>query len=163
LHVHIKTVATTGASVATAAAVGGLASRKAVRSQWFDRLDKPAFQPPDKAFGIVWPVLYADIALVSADTVDTLRDTGRRDEANAYVRALAVNLVLNASWTWLFFNRHWLGISSVVAAMLAGSSADLTRRAVAVRGARAVPLSAYPAWCSFATVLSTTIWRRNRR
>lgn len=149
--------------MAAAAAVGGLASRKAVRSRWFDRLDKPAFQPPDKAFGIVWPVLYTDIAVVSADTLDTLRESGRDDEANAYATALAVNLVLNASWTWLFFNRHWLGISSLVAAMLAGSSADLTRRAIGVRGARAVPLAAYPAWCAFATVLSSTIWWRNRR
>ena len=160
---RISTLGITGASVATAAAVGGLASRKAVRSRWFDRLDKPAFQPTDTAFGIVWPVLYTDIAVVSADTVDTLRDSGRHDEANAYAAALAANLVLNASWTWLFFNRHWLGISSVVAAALAVSSADLTRRSVAVRGARAVPLAAYPAWCTFATVLSTTIWRRNRR
>ncbi|HKV17900.1 MAG TPA: TspO/MBR family protein [Mycobacterium sp.] len=160
---RISTLGITAASVATAAAVGGLASRTAVRSRWFDRLEKPTFQPPDRAFGIVWPMLYADIAVVSADTVDTLRDSGRRDEANAYAAALAANLVLNASWTWLFFNRHWLGISSVAAAALAVSSADLTRRSVAVRGARAFPLAAYPAWCAFATVLSTTIWRRNRR
>lgn len=159
---RITTVAATGTAVATAAAVGGLASRTAVRSKWFDRLNKPAFQPPDSAFGIVWPLLYTDIALVSADTADTLRDSGRRDEASAFVTALGINLVLNASWSWLFFNRHWLGLSAWAAAALAGSSADLTRRAVAVRGARAVPLAAYPAWCAFATVLSTTIWWRNR-
>jgi len=32
-----------------------------------------------------------------------------------------------------------------------------------VRGAKAAPLAAYPAWCAFATVLSTHIWALNRR
>ena len=52
---------------------------------------------------------------------------------------------------------------ALTAAALTVSSADLTRRAVAVRQQRAAPLAAYPAWCAFATVLSTHIWWINRR
>ncbi|WP_172832007.1 tryptophan-rich sensory protein, partial [Mycobacterium asiaticum] len=56
--------------------------------------------------------LYTDIAATSAVTIDRLRATGRRDEARSYSIALAVNLVLNAGWSWLFFRFHKLGASS---------------------------------------------------
>jgi translocator protein len=151
---------TAGATLATAG-VGGLASRPA-RSFWFMRLKKPGFQPPRQAFPIVWPILYTDIAVVSASTIDALEDRGRRAEAAAYQRALAANLVLNASWTWFFFDRRRLGTSAVAAAVLTASSADLTRRAAQVNPAAGAALSAYPLWCAFATVLSTRIWQLNR-
>lgn len=156
-----STLARTGAAVAVTAVVGGLASRPA-QSAWFAQLKKPSFQPPRQAFPIVWPVLYADIAAVSAETVDGLRDQGRDDEARSYSRLLALNLVLNGAWSWLFFNRRLLGTSAVAAAALTASSADLTRRSVRVRGATAAPLTLYPLWCAFATVLSSRIWWLNR-
>ncbi|GAA1436187.1 hypothetical protein GCM10009616_35410 [Microlunatus lacustris] len=67
-------------------------------------------------------------------------DRLRRDDpraAAAHRGALAVNLVLNASWSWVFFRAHRLPAAVVVAGALAP-------------------------WCTFATVLSTALWRRNR-
>ena len=57
----------------------------------------------------MWPILYTDIAVVSASTIDTLNERGEAEKARAYTRALAANLVLNASWSWVFFNRRQLG------------------------------------------------------
>jgi benzodiazapine receptor len=152
-------VKTAGAVFATAA-VGGLASRPA-ESSWYARLRKPAFQPPRQAFAIVWPILYADIAAVSASTIDHLR--GRNpQQARAYVALLTANLVLNGSWTWLFFSRRRLGAAAVAAAVLTASSADLTRRAVDASGSSAAVLGLYPLWCAFATLLSARIWQLNR-
>jgi translocator protein len=159
---HGKTLGKTAAAVIAAAVTGSLASRPS-RSSWYDGLRKPPYNPPRQVFPIVWPLLYADIAAVSADTIDTLRDRGEHDRARAYSIALAVNLILNAKWSWLFFNRHWLGTSAVAAGALAVSSADLSRRAVAARGAPAAPLTLYALWTSFATVLATHIWWLNRR
>ena len=156
------TLATTAAAVFVTAAVGGLASRPA-QSVWYERLRKPSFQPPRQAFPVVWPILYADIAVVSASTIDTLRDQGQPDKARAYSAALATNLVLNGGWSWLFFNRRWLGTSAIAAAALTASSVDLTRRAVETGGTRAAPLALYPVWTAFATVLSARIWMLNRR
>ncbi|MFG1932915.1 TspO/MBR family protein [Mycobacterium sp. NPDC048908] len=152
-------VSTVGAVLLTGT-VGGLASRPA-QSGWYARLKKPSFQPPRQVFPIVWPLLYADIAAVSASTLDHLRarDPG---QARTFAGLLGANLVLNASWSWLFFNRRRLGTSAVAAAALTASSADLTRRAVAVRGPAAGALVAYPVWCAFATLLSTRIWQLNR-
>ena len=96
-------------------------------------------------------MLYADIAVVSASTVDDMEERGADGHARAYSALLALNLVLNASWSWLFFNRRLLGTSAIAAAALTASSADLTRRSVAERGPSAAPLALYPLWCAFAT------------
>ena len=155
-----KTLVSTVGAVSAAAALGGLASRPA-ESAWYARLKKPSFQPPREAFPIVWPILYADLAAVSASTLDRLGAEGR-GQARSYAALLGANLVLNASWTWLFFTRRQLGVSALAAAALTASSTDLTRWAVAARGPSAAVLGLYPAWCAFATLLSTRIWQLNR-
>lgn len=156
----ITLIKTASAALATAV-VGGLASRPA-QSPWYAELRKPSFQPPRQAFPVVWPLLYTDIAAVSATTLDTLRAENRDDKARAYTAALAANLVMNAGWSWIFFSQKRLGTAAVVAAALTASSADLTRRAVAAQGPRAAVLAPYPLWCAFATALSTRIWMLNR-
>jgi len=155
-----KTLVTTVGAVFVTAALGALASRPA-ESAWYARLKKPSFQPPRQAFPIVWSILYADIAAVSASTLDHLRDQDR-EQARTYAALLAANLALNAGWTWLFFTRRQLGVSALAAAALTASSADLTRRAIATRGPVGAALGLYPAWCAFATLLSTRIWQLNR-
>ena len=159
---QIRTLIPTAAAVTATAVFGGLASRPA-RSAWYEGLRKPPYQPPRQAFPIVWPILYTDIAVTSAATLDDLEHRGQARERRKYIAALVSNLILNGSWSWLFFNQRRLGTSAIAAAVLTISSADLTRRSVAVRGAKAAPLAAYPAWCAFATALSTHIWALNRR
>src|SRR5215217_2471352 len=159
---QLRTIMSTTLAVTATAIVGGLASRPA-QSAWYQALRKPAYQPPRQAFPIVWPILYADVAAMSAATLDDLDRHGQRQERRNYVVALVTNLVLNGSWSWLFFNSRKLGASAIAAGALTLSSADLTRRAVAVRGKSAAPLGLYAAWCAFATALSTHIWILNRR
>ncbi|MBJ7338238.1 TspO/MBR family protein [Mycolicibacterium sp.] len=156
------TLAKTGAAAATTAVLGGLATGPVVQSDWYQKLRKPSFQPPPQAFPIVWPLLYTDIAIVSAATIDELEERGQAQEARTFSGLLALNLLLNGSWSWLFFNRRQLGPSAVLAGALAVSSVDLTRRAVEVKGAPARTLWAYPLWCTFATALSSRIWWLNR-
>lgn len=155
------TLAKTATAALTTALLGGLASRPA-QSTWYEVLRKPWFQPPRQAFPIVWPVLYAGIAVVSACTIDQLRAEGHDDRARGYTVALAGNLAVNAAWSWVFFSRRQLGAAAVTAAALTASSADLTRRSVQAQGASGAVLVPYPLWCAFATVLSTRIWMLNR-
>jgi translocator protein len=155
------TLAKTATATLTTALLGGLASRPA-QSNWYDSLRKPSFQPPRQAFPIVWPILYAGIAVVSARTIDRLRSDGYHERARDYTVALAGNLAVNAAWSWVFFSRRQLGAAAVTAAVLTASSADLTRRAVQADGAPGAALAPYPLWCAFATVLSTRIWMLNR-
>lgn len=159
---RISTMLVTAASVIATSAVGGLASAPAVRSAWYAQLRKPAYQPPRQFFPVVWPALYADIAVVSAMTVDHLSDAGELGKRRGYQGALALNLVLNASWSWLFFNRRRYASSALLSTALTLSSADLACRAIDVSGRRAVPLVLYPLWCAFASLLSAHIALLNR-
>jgi tryptophan-rich sensory protein len=156
-----STLAATGGAVAATALAGGVAGSDA-DSPWYAALDKPAFQPPAAVFPVVWTALYADIAVTSAATLDRYRAEGDTRSAAAYRRALAANLVLNASWSWVFFRWHRLGPAVAVAAALTASSADLVRRAAATHPTAARALAPYAGWCAFATLLSGAIWRRNR-
>ncbi|WP_018603913.1 TspO/MBR family protein [Mycobacterium sp. 155] len=155
------TLIKTASATFAAAVAGGLASRPA-QSSWYAALRKPSFQPPRQAFPVVWPVLYADIATVSASALDALNAENRDAQARSFTAALAANLVMNAGWSWIFFSQKRLGAAAIAAAALTASSADLTRRAVAAQGPRGAVLAPYPMWCAFATVLSTRIWMLNR-
>jgi tryptophan-rich sensory protein len=157
-----STLAKTAGGAFAAGAVGALATRTSVKTWWYRRLKKPSFQPPSLAFPIAWNILYADISVVSASTLDTLNDRGDTEQARAYTRALTANLVLNAGWSWVFFNRRQLGAAAALAGVLTVSSADLARRAAAVDAPVGAALTPYPLWCAFATVLSTRIWLLNR-
>jgi translocator protein len=158
------TLAATALAVSAAAGVGSVASRASVDS-WYSGLRKPAYVPPNAVFPVAWTSLYTDIAATSAAAIDRLRAAGRPEtdrEARNYVVALGVNLILNAGWSWLFFKYHKLGASTLGAAVLAASSADLARRAALADPRAGAALLPYPLWSAFATAMSTHIWLLNR-
>lgn len=146
-------------AAATAAAVAGAVATKP-DSLWYRTLRKPDFQPPSQVFPAVWTPLYADIAVTSAVSLDTLQAT-RPAEHTAYRRALTVNLVLNGAWSWLFWRSKQPWLAAAECAVLTVSSADLVRRTARANRAAGVALAPYALWCGFATVLSTAIARRN--
>ncbi len=160
--VNKQTLAATTFAVGATAGIGSVASRPRV-TRWYARLRRPGYVPPNAVFPVAWTSLYTDIAVTSATAIDRLRAAGRQDEARNYVVALAVNLILNAGWSWLFFKYHKLGASAVGAAVLAASSADLTRRTAAADPRAGAALLPYPLWCAFATAMSGHIWVLNRR
>jgi translocator protein len=155
------TLAATTLAVAAAAGVGTVASR-ASASSWYSQLNKPSYVPPNAVFPVAWTSLYADIAITAAAAIDRLRAAGRHEEARNYVVALSVNLILNAGWSWLFFNYRKLGLATVGAAVLAASSADLTRRTTLADPRAGAALLPYPLWAFFATTMSSHIWVLNR-
>jgi len=153
------TVARTAASVLATAVAGGFATDPA--SPWYRSLRKPSWQPPPRAFGLVWTPLYADIAVTSARVLDALDTAGRKPERRAYKGALALNLVLNAGWNAVFFRAHRPWLAAAECAVLTASAADLVRRTAAVDRPAALALAPYPVWCAFATALTAAIARRN--
>ncbi|MFD1212099.1 TspO/MBR family protein [Arthrobacter sp. GCM10027362] len=157
----IRTATLAGTAIATTATAvaGSIATDPS--SGWYRRLRKPPFQPPSSVFPIVWTALYADLAAISAVALDGLDKRSRPAERRRYRQALAANLLLNAGWSWLFWRgrRPWLAAAEC--AVLAASSADLVRRTARVSPAAGTALAPYALWCSFATVLTTAIARRN--
>jgi len=74
----------------------------------------------------------------------------------------AVQLVLNAAWTWLFFGlrRPGLALADLVVLWLAVAVTLVAFWAVRpLAGALLLP---YLAWTTFAGALNASLWRRNR-
>ena len=94
-----------------------------------------------------------------ADRLEGFED----DDVKPYAAALAANLALNASWSWVFFRSRNLPLATGVAAALAASSADLVRRVWKSRTQRGVVLAPYAAWTGFAAALTAELLRRNPR
>ncbi|MGD9958886.1 TspO/MBR family protein [Nocardioides sp.] len=151
-----RTLVRTAAAVTTTAVIGGLGTD--VRSGWYARLDKPAWQPPGWAFGPAWTTLYALMAVGAARTIDRLP----ADEAREFEAAFGANLVLNGGWNWLFFKAHRPDLALAEIAVLEVSCLDLVRRSAKVDRAAAAMLTPYALWVGFASTLNASIWRRNR-
>ncbi|GAA3530232.1 sensory protein TspO [Aeromicrobium flavum] len=141
-----------------AAALGSVATSTGMRSLWYRTLRKPSIQPPGPVFPIVWTGLYASTAWASADAQSMMTPA----EATVYRRKLALNMALNAGWCFSFFRGQQLAPSIAVAGALAASTADLARTAGAASPRAGWALVPYTVWNTFATVLTTAIWRRNR-
>lgn len=152
-------LAMTGALTAVCAVSGSLATDP--KSRWYRALKKPAWKPPGQIFPVVWSALFTSIAVSTAVALEELESRDDHRSADALRAALVVNLLLNQSWSWVFFKGRKLAPATVVAALLAASSIDLARRAGAARSGPGLALVPYAAWCSFATVLTNAIRVRN--
>jgi tryptophan-rich sensory protein len=90
----------------------------------------------------------------------------RRPGSASRNRALgwwALNVAMIGGWSALFFGRRNLPAATAAAAAMVGSGAAYVaeaRRVDAPAAAAGVP---YVGWLAFATVLTATLWRLNRR
>jgi translocator protein len=146
----------TAAGAGAAAAAGARAVDPG--SAWYRRLDKPSWQPPSQAFGLIWTPLYASIAWAGGRALQ--RASGHR--RNALAASLAVNLTVNATWNWLFFGLRSPRAGLAGTVLLDLSNAELIRRSARTDPWAAAALVPYGLWCVFATVLNADIALRNR-
>lgn len=124
---------------------------------WYPTLQKPEWNPPAWVFGPVWTVLYLMMA-TAAWLV--WRRAGLRG-ATGPLAIFAVQLVLNAAWSPLFFGLRspLAGLVDIVALWIAvGATLIACWRVVPLAGALLLP---YWLWVSFATALNFEIWRLN--
>lgn len=140
-----------GALVAATALIGGRFTAVGI-GPWYDGLAKPSWTPPGAVIGAVWTVLYVLIAVASAIV------WSRSPAApGGYAALLVTNLVLNASWCYLFFaaRRPGAALAEIVAL-------ELTCLGLVLLASRASPAAAwllapYAAWVAFAGFLNWNI------
>jgi translocator protein len=126
---------------------------------WYQSLIKPAWAPASSVFGIVWPILYAIIA-VSFGTVFYKTFTGKLP----WIVALpfVLNLVFNFAFTPLQFGLQNNLLAAIDILLVLGT---LIWAMVAIwphlRWIALVNLP-YLIWVSFATTLQLTITYLNR-
>ena len=123
--------------------------------EWYRALRKPRWNPPARIFAPVWSALYTLMA-VAAWLV--WRAVGPGPELALF----AVQLALNAAWSWLFFGlrRPGLALADIGALWLA--LAATVAAFWHVRALAAWLLAPYLAWVTFAVALNAALWRLNR-
>ena len=141
-----------GAAVTVAALVGVLGVTGT--SAEYQSLDQPAWAPPSWLFGPVWTVLYAMIA-VSGWLV------WRRAGWTSALTLYAVQLVLNAVWTPIFFGAGQYGLALVDIVVLWALIGATAWRFRPISRPAAALLLPYWAWVTFATALNAAIWLAN--
>lgn len=147
-----------GAAVAAAGWFGSRRSPKDARTKlWYDRLEKPSYNPPDYVFPVVWTSLYALMA-VSGWRVWQTQGSEARSHA---LRLWAGQLTSNAQWTNLFFGLHRPVLALADIILLETLIVKYIVAAKEVDRPAALCFVPYAAWVAFAAVLNTDIARRN--
>ena len=139
-----------------AAGLGSVATTPNIPT-WYATLAKPSWNPPNWLFGPVWTTLYICMAVAAW----LVWRQGGLQQARTPLTLFAVQLSLNAAWSWIFFGFHMPGaaffeILALLAAIAATTIAFWSRSKAA--GILMLP---YLAWVAFASVLNFTIWRLN--
>ena len=133
-------------------AIGAAPLAVAPVDDWYRHLARPAWTPPDAAFGIVWPVLF--VLMGTAAGLAGVRRT-------AVLVPFAVQMALNAAWSVLFFRYHVIGVSLVEVAALWCAIAVTIAVFGRVRPLAAWLLVPYLGWVTFAVALNAAFWRLN--
>jgi len=124
---------------------------------WYESLVKPAWNPPNEIFGPVWSVLYA---LIGVAVWLTWRRAGFKGAGVALI-LFAVQLGLNALWSYLFFGLHRVDLAFfeiLVLWSLILIVGILFWRESRLAGVLMLP---YLAWVGFASVLNYVLWQLN--
>lgn len=143
--------------VGIVATIGGLATAESVDA-WYPALDKPDWTPPDWLFGPVWTVLYVAMAIAAVRIAQTQPWRKARLPLYLYI----VQLVLNLSWSLLFFGMRETGVALFDILILDVIVAWLVVRFWRLDRPAGWLLAPYLAWILFATALNAAIWWMNR-
>ena len=138
----------------TAAALTGVLFKP---GQWYEDLAKPRWRPPNWLFGPAWTILYAMIA-ISGWMVWKASSWPAVAPAMAIY---AVQLLLNAGWTPLFFGLKRPDLAFYELLLLWTSILATIIAFLQISEFAALLLVPYLAWVTFAGALNRSILRLN--
>ena len=138
------------------ALLSGWITRKNL-NPWYIELRKPRFNPPKWLFGPVWTLLYIIISIAGG-----VLWMHREAQPAALVLYIA-QLLLNLSWSFIFFGAH----------RLFGAFINLTLLWFTIASIMVLTFSTIPfvfwafipyiVWISFAWFINFTVWRLNHQ
>lgn len=125
---------------------------------WYASLNKPVFNPPNVVFFPVWTTLYT---LMGIAAFLVWRKGLHERPVRVALGIFAVQLVLNTSWSIIFFGLQSLFVALIVIVFLwvviLVNIVTFWRISKAA-GALLIP---YILWVSFATLLNYSVWMLN--
>jgi len=141
----------------SAGAVGGIATAGSIGG-WYQTIAKPEWNPPGWVFGPVWTTLYLMMGIAAW----LVWRKAKAGEKALPLGLFAVQLALNAFWSFVFFAWHQIGWALVEIIVLWVAIAATIASFSRVSKTAARLLIPYLIWVSFASYLTYTIWTLNR-
>lgn len=150
------------AVVVTCLAIGyfsGIVTRSSIET-WYPTLIKPSFNPPNWVFAPAWSLLYLLMGVAAGLVWDRIEH-----EKEAVKNALvffAIQLALNALWSYLFFGlmNPLLALIEIVVLWL--MIYETLLKFIKINKVAGYLLVPYLLWVSFATILTASIWWLNK-
>ena len=148
--------------VVTCLAIGyfsGIVSRSGIEI-WYPTLIKPSFNPPNWIFAPVWSMLYIMMGIAAGLVWDRM-DSDKETVKKALI-VFALQLALNALWSYLFFGLHnpmLAGVEIILLWLMIFETYTQFAKINKIAGYLFIP---YLLWVSFAAVLNGGIWWLNR-
>jgi tryptophan-rich sensory protein len=139
-----------------ALAAGGLLTRPNL--DWYATLQKPGFEPPNRAFTIVWPILYAMQAVAAWLA---WRAPGKEEDRKLAFIFFFSQLALGVLWSYAFF---WLQNPAAGLVVIMAFLIDIVITIVMFdRLSRTAALLLVPLalWVSYATALNFAFFMLN--
>ncbi|MEO7446434.1 MAG: TspO/MBR family protein [Ferruginibacter sp.] len=137
-------------------AVSGLFTTEAIGG-WYRTIVKPSFNPPNWIFGPVWTLLYILMGIASW----LVWKQGKNKDVKPALTLYAIQLILNFSWSFIFFYLEqpgWAFAEIIVLWVMI----LLTIFAFSKHSKTAAWLMVpYISWVSFASLLNFSIWHLN--
>ncbi|MBA2882707.1 tryptophan-rich sensory protein [Desulfosalsimonas propionicica] len=136
---------------------GALVSPGTAPSDWYDALNKPAWNPPGWVFGPVWTALYIMMGVAAWVIWDRFGFLA----AKAALAAFFIQLVLNGLWSRIFFSTQEPGWAFFEILLLLAAiviTTILFFKKITMAGWLMVP---YMLWVGYASILNGAIWMMN--
>jgi benzodiazapine receptor len=136
-------------------ALSGITTKDSV-GEWYTTLNRSPLTPPGYIFGIVWSFLYATIA-ISGWLI-----WQKESPSSFQIKSLFIfQLILNLSWTPLFFYFHLTGLSFIWLIMIVAIVFYLIFKLVKINFFAGALLIPYLFWLLLACQLNHYIWTHN--
>lgn len=137
----------------------GAVTREAI-TDWYPTLIKPSFNPPNSIFFPVWTALYIMMGIAAGLVWNKIEV--QKEAVKKALIFFAIQLGLNALWSYLFFGLHnpmLAGLEIIVLWLMIYETYVQFSKMNKIAGYLLVP---YIAWVSFAAILNASIWWLNR-
>jgi benzodiazapine receptor len=121
---------------------------------WYATLNKPSFSPPNWIFGPVWTILYA---LMGISAFLVWEKGIKNKEVASALKFFVIQLILNSSWSILFFGLHNPALAYLDIIVLWIFIALTAVNFYKIKKAAGYLLIPYLIWVTFASFLNLSI------
>jgi tryptophan-rich sensory protein len=142
--------------VLTVGSLAGMFTAQAI-PEWYESINRPSFSPPNYLFGPVWTILY----MLMGISLFLIWKEPTSKKRNLAMLVFLLQLVLNFSWSILFFSFGRIGLALVEIILLWFNIVLMVVMFYRIKPLAAYINIPYLLWVTFATILNASFYLLN--